>query len=401
MGLLDRFFGPPSPKQFANALIAGLRRTGDTGEIIYDAEKFRLLRTDREHETNLTNIYQEHCSLPRSERRSHLLRLIQTLLMDHERIPDDFSAARSNLRPKIWLRSMFANMELEAKLKGSKGLDLPLYPIGEHLYSSLVYDLPTSMASISNETLETWGVTYYEAMECACQNLEESTIAWAKIGDHFFSAASGDNYDSSRVLLLDRIRGYDVIGDPVAMVAQRDAMYITGSDDEVGLKIMLDLTEKTLADEPRPLSPIPMRLVDGEWTDWMPPQDHSLYSRFALLETNFFGGLYAEQKELLAAVNEQTMEDDAFIASFSGVQNDKGDVKSYCVWGEGVHALLPKTQYIMLPTDGGLAASGEWNVVRRQVGDLMQRVEDLYPARYRVREFPSQQQLADIGKVEL
>ena len=76
-------------------------------------------------------------------------------------------------------------------------------------------------------------------------------------------------------------------------------------------------------------------------------------------------------------------------------------MKSYCVWGEGVHALLPKTQYIMLPTDGGLAASGEWNVVRRQVGDLMQRVEDLYPARYRVREFPSQQQLADIGKVEL
>lgn len=401
MGLFDKFFGPPSKKQFAKALIGGLRRTGDTGEIIYDAENFRLLRTDREHVTNLSNIYQEHCSLPRTERRSHLLRLVQSLLIDHDSIPDDFSEARSHLRPKIWLRSMFANMELEAKLKGSKGLDFPLYPIGEHLYSSLVYDMPTSMASISNETLETWGVTYYEAMECARQNLEESTMAWAQIGDNFHSAVSGDNYDSSRVLLLDRIRTFDVIGDPIAMVAQRDAMYVTGSEDEAGLGIMLALTEKTLAEESRPLSPVPMQLVDGEWVDWMPNRDHPLYAKFALLETNFLGGLYSEQKELLDAVNEQTMEDDAFVASFSGLQNEAGEVRSYCVWGAGVHALLPKTQYIMLPTEAGLAASGEWNLVRKHVGDLMQPVEGLYPTRYRVREFPSQQQLTDIGKVEL
>ncbi|MCA9121215.1 MAG: hypothetical protein H6822_21795 [Planctomycetaceae bacterium] len=401
MGILDKFFGPPSKKQFAKALIGGLRRIGDTGTIIYDAENFRLLRTDREHVTNLSNIYQEHCSLPRSERRSHLLRLVHSLLIDHESIPDDFSQARSNLRPKIWLRSMFVNMELEAKLKGSKAIDLPLYPIGEHLYSSLVYDLPTSMASISHETLENWGVSYYEAMECACQNLDESTIAWGKIGDNFHSAVSGDNYDSSRVLLLDRIRSFDVIGNPVAMVAQRDAMYVTGSDDESGLGIMLALTEKTLAEEPRPLSPLPMQLVEGEWVDWMPERDHPLYPKFALLETNFLGGLYAEQKELLNAVNEQTSEDDAFVASFSGLQNDAGDVKSYCVWGAGVHTLLPKTQYIMLSTENGLVASGKWDTVQRHVGDLMRPAKGLYPIRYRVREFPSQQQLADIGKVDL
>ena len=142
-------------------------------------------------------------------------------------------------------------------------------------------------------------------MEVACQNLQETSIAYSKIGDRFHSAVSGDNYDSARILLKDQVSTWDVLGDPVAMVPQRDAMYVTGSDDEIGLKMMLDLAEMTLNDEVRPLSPYPLRLVDGEWEDWAFPQAHESYPKFRSLENRFLSDLYAEQKPLLDAIHEK------------------------------------------------------------------------------------------------
>jgi hypothetical protein len=41
-------------------------------------------------------------------------------------------------------------------------------------------------------------------------------------------------------------------------------------------------------------------------------------------------------------------------------------------------------------------ASADWDKVQKVAGDLMEET-DLYPARYRVREFPTDEQLAEIG----
>jgi hypothetical protein len=42
----------------------------------------------------------------------------------------------------------------------------------------------------------------------------------------------------------------------------------------------------------------------------------------------------------------------------------------------------------------------EWDRVFEVVGHLMELDDDLYPARYRVTEFPSVAQIAEIGTVE-
>jgi hypothetical protein len=74
---------------------------------------------------------------------------------------------------------------------------------------------------------------------------------------------------------------------------------------------------------------------------------------------------------------------------------------SYCVWGEGVDALLPVTQKIAFVREGqGLVAIGDWERVFDTVGDLMEMTED-YPRRYRVREFPEQAALDAIGRGEM
>ncbi len=390
----------PSQDQFAKALIAEFRRVGDKRHIQYDKEKSRLTHTTGE-EINLTNLYQEHCQVPRGKRQAHLNRVVQVFMSSQDELPTSFDEARPNLRPKIWLRSSMVNIDLRLRLFGKTSFESPTYPLGDHLVTTVVYDLPLAMRTLSQTDFEKWGVTYYEAMEAAVENLNETTVALAKIGDRFHSSASGDNYDSSRILLKDQISSWDVLGDHVAMVPQRDALYVTGSKDDTGLKIMLDLSELTLKDQPRPLSPIPLRLVDGEWEDWMVPSTHELFSRFQQIQIGFFGNLYAEQKELLDAIHKKEVEG-FFVASFSSIQKKpSGPVLTYCVWGRDVDSLLPKTQLIFFVGPEGAAAIGEWDRVAAVVGDQLVADDSYYPIRYRVKEFPTQEQLDAIGKLEL
>lgn len=392
-------FGKPTPKSFANQLLKAIRAIDPTRRYVFDEENFKLVRQDEEGIMSLSNIFAEHCQLPRGERNANIQRLAQAFTTDSDdAIPDSFDEARPHLRPKIYNRATFEFMELQARLTGKGKLDIPLYPLGDHLYGSLVYDTENAMISINNERLENWGANYYEAFEIACDNLAESSIATACIGEMFYSAMSGDNYDSSRVFLIDRLRKMEVNGDHVAMVPQRDALYITGSDDIDGLRIMIDFTRKTMEEEPRPLSPIPLRLVDGQWQQWTLPADHELRSAFDNLQRDFFGSLYYEQQQLLNALHEAG-EELPFVASYSGLRNDEENLDiTYCVWGEGVDSLLPKTEYIVLPNENGVQAAGKWDEVAKAVGPMMRADDSYYPTRYRCMEFPGEALLQEIGR---
>lgn len=83
------------------------------------------------------------------------------------------------------------------------------------------------------------------------------------------------------------------------------------------------------------------------------------------------------------------------MASFSAAKKQDA-VQSYCVWAPGVDALLPRTQLVMFPREDDKVTAAEWDRVAAAVGSLMVRDESYYPIRYRVREFPSEQQLAEI-----
>ncbi len=234
-------------------------------------------------------------------------------------------------------------------------------------------------------------------MEIACDRLEETTTAFAKIGDGFRCSISGDGYDSSRILLVGR-RNFDVVGDKIVAVPHRDAMHLAGSEDEIALKALFALTAKATEEDLRPLSPLPLRLVDGEWEDWAPPKNHVLRDQYDDLELPFLAGLYSEQKELLDVL----LEDQAiFVATFSAVQKEDSErLLSFCVWSQYVDSLLPRTQLLVLVSDGNLVASGEWDHVADIVQDLMVVDETYYPVRYRVTNFPSKKQLAAIGRVQ-
>ena len=218
--------------------------------------------------------------------------------------------------------------------------------------------------------------------------------------DNLVAFLSGGRYDACRILLVEKICDIGLADRPIAMVPNRDTAYVTGEDDEVGLMMMTKLASDAINDQ-YGLSGVPLVLDGDHWVDWMPPPKHPAYAQLRDLELKTLGPAYHQQEQLLNALHERDGID-VFVASLSAVQKQSGDLVTYCVWGRGVDALLPVAQKVILISKPGEdpVAIGDWDRVRDVVGGLMEPTDD-YPPRFRVREFPTEEALAVIGKGEI
>ena len=403
VSLFDFFSGPPSKDRFADLVLAELKKLEPQAEYHYDAEKFLLLRPD-EGFINLANVYQEYCRAEANNRAVLLKRFLHSCVASRSyELPEDFDDVHPDLLPVVRSRFYLESAVLQSKVRGGgDGFDMPQQVIGEHLSLSLVYDLPTAMRSISQKDLDAWQVTFYEAVEAARHNLEQmGEIKFAVLDGRVYASASGDNYDASRLVLLDLVRRFEVQGEHVAMVPNRDTLVVTGSDDPQGLEIMAKIAKESF-EKPRPISTVALRLEGDEWCPWLPPEDSPLFAEFHELRLRTVGAEYNDQKELLDAVHQQTGQQ-VMVVPFGALQNkETGRVTSYSVWCEGVESLLPQTDAVLFfRPEGGeankIVAGGDWQHVQQIVGDLMEPL-GLYPERYRVRQFPSEGQLARIGR---
>jgi hypothetical protein len=406
---LDFLFRPPSRDNFAKLVMAELRQKGKTQALKYDADKFMIERAD-EGFVNLANLYHEYCQAPRAQRSKVLDRFIRGCLgTTGFELPEDFADINPDLLPVVRSRFYLESVMLQSRARGGESIAVPQQPIGDHLALSLVYDLPQAMRSIIQDDLDKWGVTFYEAAEAAKINLEQmGNVAFASLqgqASGVYISATGDNYDASRLIMLDLVRKMPVRGDYVAMVPNRDTLVITGSDDPAGLEVMCKVAEDSFQ-KPRPISTVALRLAGDEWESWLPDCDSRSFTRLHELRLRTVGMEYNDQKELLDQIHQQTGED-TFVASFSAVkQKDSGRITSYSVWSEGVNTLLPETDDVILlrpdraSDNVAVVASGSFERVREVAGDLMQPIGS-YPERFRVSQFPSEQQLAEIGKRQL
>ena len=410
MRWLDYLFGPPSRDKFARLVMAELRQLKTTGELKYNADQF-VIERGSEGFINLANLYHEYCQAPRGQRKLVLQRFIRGCIGTAGfELPDDFDDVHPDLLPVVRSRFYLESVGLQSRARGGEGIPMPpQQPIGDHLAMSLVYDLPQAMRSIIQADLDQWGVSFYEALEASRRNLEQmGKVAFVSSdtpgGNGLYISATGDNYDASRLVMLDLVRKMNVRGDYIAMVPNRDTLVITGSEDEEGLQVMCKLGEESF-EKPRPISTVALRLEGDTWESWLPSRNTPAFAKFHELRLRTIGMEYNDQKELLDQIHEQNGED-VFVASFSALQNkETGRLSSYSIWSQGISSLLPQTDDIVfLRADGGMdkvevVAAASWEKVRDIAGDLMQP-EGTYPERYRVLDFPSPRQLAAIGKGE-
>src|SRR5262249_50330402 len=168
---------------------------------------------------------------------------------------------------------------------------------------------------------------------------------------------------------------HEVAGDPVVMVPNRDTLLLAGSADENGLGRLAALAEEAY-EQPRSTSGMAFRLTEeDEWVPFLPRRSHPEYRRFKLLQVKTLGGDYADQGDALKALHQKTGQD-VFVASFSALQGkETGEIRSYCVWSEGVVSFLPRTDDIFFfrPKDGegDTVAKAPWDRAQVALGDLM------------------------------
>lgn len=408
MNIFQNFFRRDGEEsRFARELIRRMRAAGDPREVTFDPATFQLhfrQGTRSAGTANLRNIYSEYRQREVENRDSYLQLAVRALLSPHKEVPTDFDDVKSDLLPTVRARSYFAQVELEAWTNGHREFRWPHQPLGQHLAVGLVYDLPEAMMMVQQRQLDEWGVSFYIAWESARENLAALPFSYGRIGEHVYVSATGDNYDASRVTLIEQVDQLPVPGRHVMMVPNRDRLLLTGEESAPGLEVILQLAQESLSKEPRPMTGLAFCLDDGQWQPWLPPAEHPLFLPFSELQKQWIGQDYAEQQAALTKWCE-SQKDPAHVASYSGLRkNEQSSTTSYCVWSEGSPALLPKTDFVFFyrpngQSSGTLVAQGSWDRVQIVVGDLM-RAEDFYPQRYRVHQFPSAAELSEIGMQE-
>lgn len=386
-------------EQFARLVIDGLKKAGDDREVVFDADAFQLqFQNDGEDcgVLNLSNLFIEFSSLSEELQQQRVSEIVRAALSHLKPIPDDFQDASFDLRPRLWSRSTFEMMKLRNRLENTEEPDWPIEPIGEHLYLSLVFDLPESVRSISSEDLESWGVSTWEAREVAIKNLAEEEFVIASLGDVLYASNTGDSYDATRLILTNLIEQLEVEGSPVAMVPNRDTLLVTGSESEVGVKMMVELATRELLENARPLVASALIFREGQWEDWELPEDHPSWEDYRRCVLGFQQFEYENQKKMLDQLNEQELIDQ-FNASFTVISKDDRHM-SYCVWGKGVLSSLPRTDLVAFVSDfgGGVRAFAGWDEVRQHCGELMTE-QEYYPQRFFVQEYPSEEILDRLG----
>jgi hypothetical protein len=75
---------------------------------------------------------------------------------------------------------------------------------------------------------------------------------------------------------------------------------------------------------------------------------------------------------------------------------ETGHQVTFGVWSKDVLTLLPHTDKIAFVQDGKDPVMADWNRAVTVVGDLLKPM-DVHPERFRVSEFPTEEQLAAMG----
>lgn len=369
----------------------------------YREGEFALKVPGRDQTIFLQNSYANFCTAPRSERRAIVARLAASITSIPE-IPSSFVAARPHLMPVVRDAAYYSLSRLLTRKRKSDDTELEWQSekFAGGLVLGLAYDTEHNITSVNRKQLAEWGVDAKEVFAAAKDNLWERTDPTKIAGqDGVYMAQWSDSYDSSRMLLPELIYRLAVEGDPVAFVPNRDVFWVTGTNNLAGLRHVMKVGSESHFQMGHSLSPDLYVLVEGKWELYF-PDDAEVKQRW--IETrrrrNYLD--YEQQKELLDQIHEQTGED-YFVASYKIFERNDKTLYSACVWTKDVDSSLPRADAIAFVIDpernDGFVVP--WERAVTIAGGLMQEEPDLAPVRYRVREFPNDEQVNELRQAAI
>lgn len=392
-------FGNPSRSKFAKIVMDAARKAGFSKDLAFDEADFSI-----QHGSGrlfLGNFYDEYCAADRA-RKKMLLSNVSAVMAESDALVSR-EEALEQVVVVVREKAMFSFLKLRQQIQGGKSASVVMEPLTDWFVRTLVIDAPSSMRVVMETDLKEWGVSAEELFEIGFERLKDCSTPKFVQENGYFVGNWDDDYDSSRVLLEDLFEDLAINGAPVMCIPNRRMLLVADSANAGGVRAMLSKAEEIVQSNPRPQNPGPLTFQDGEVVDFEVPPDSDLFD--AVRRARGLCGMiyYAEQKELLDALHENTGKD-IYVGKFTLTQREDGSHMSYCIWSRNVPSLLPKTDVILFndPTPDGEArtVAVKWEEAAKGVGDLMLDAE-MFPPRFYVSKFPTPDEFAKMAAVPI
>ena len=375
-------------QQFAESVLKRVQDAGETAQLEYDPDSFAIVGP-KDHVLHLSSVFKATQD-PEYDREAMTQNLVRMWFRQRDILPEHYDEVRADLLICVSARYRY---ELQINQGAVKSI-VPTGLLGDHIATSIVYDLPEALRQVNEVDLKTWEVSFEEALNDAKDNLEE-LIGLARfdvLRPGLFSANVDENYNSSLLLLPELLKELDVKGDLVAMVPNRRTLLLTGTEDSEGL-VELAKVARAEIKQPWSRSGFALRLSGYEWSDYLPEPSHPAYGAFAKLRQWTFSMAYKTQTSLLRT----QYGDELFVVQYLPVsRTNAGEILSVCTWPATDPSLLPKTDLIAFCSPKAnmpLIKCVSWDEAVEHVGDLMTPTEH-YPKRIKVDQFPTADQLS-------
>ncbi len=386
VGFLDRLTGSPRDGFAAQALRVARRCQGVT-DARYDAEKFAIAvwrqGTREPVWLFLSNVYGDCKGAPRAERRQRIERLLQIIMRPTD--ADTWESAQSRLRPV--LRAVtFAQ-------GGVAGMVPPISrPALPYLNELVVVDHPDSMAYVTPQRLESWGVSVEEVFAAARANLaelaERSLRGKAPSPNELVRMVdTGDGYFTSMLLAPGWLAGIsERMGTPVVAFVPDTNTVLLCTLPTTGLGKLYELVEQEYGQAVRSLSPVGYTTdARGTVVPYAPPEGHPDFVAARRAEVVLAASEYGTQTQWLSEQYEKAGIE-VFVAKLIAASRPGEPAITAATWTDGISTLLPRAQYIAFVRDNVAELRVPWEAVADLVG--LQPEPLLSPARYRVDGWP-------------
>lgn len=389
----------PSRKRFAEIVHKALRDAGIHKSVSYDPSGFRLVLEGALSSIFLSDAYQVYCAAPVRCRSAALQPLVTAALQVQSCKNISAAEGMPRLLPFLRKRTFYGDLGQLPIVREPVEPTFPHRLVADHLAVGLVCGFPDYFVYVDDTVLSHWEMPEEQAFAAAFENLRKRSNAFfTSCAPGVFVSPWNDTYDASRLALVEVIRQCKVKGDYVAAAPNRNTLIVTGSEDVEGMKCFFDVVESTLK-QPLHLTGLPVRFC-GRWVTLELVPDHPQFNRLRKVRLQSEADDYTFQREQIYRLRAENAR--CFPARVMLPKDPRtAELFSICTWSDKEPLLLPRTERIVFTrtvsdSQVQFAAACGWDRAISIVGNLMTPL-GMYPERFRVEHFPSQDQLNALG----